>query len=117
MDHRHQPVDGERVACFRRFSRIKLLPERAEILRLCRRQQPEDALAGRLFALPLRADSLCVVGKGIAGVDFDKIVDEQYAHGVVDIDRRSRVFGQYQRQKRHVPTVLGAVFAPAAVGQ
>ena len=52
-----------------------------------------------------------------AGVDLDKIVDEQHAHGVADIDRRSRVFGQYQRQERHMPTVLGAVFAPAAVGQ
>ena len=94
----------ERLGC------LELLSEGAQLVRLRRREQSENAFGRRALELGLIL-TLCPVDRHVARVDLDDIVDQQHLDDSEHVDVTHRVVGQQDRVQREVPRVLRGVFS------
>ena len=117
VHHRHEAIQGEGETCFWRFTRVEFIPSCAQALGLIVGQQAEDSIGCHLLALGLRGGALHVIGEGIASIDFDQVVDQQQLNHTAGIDRFRSEFRENKCHQRHMPAVLGAILATAAVEQ
>ena len=101
----------------RGFALLKFLPDRAQLLPLIGRKQAVEAVCRLFLALTLSGQSLRVVGVGVAGVDFDHVVDEQHGHRFQHVDCLIGVFAEQNAHQRHMPCMVGVVFMLRAVGE
>lgn len=71
-------------------------------------------MGGSLFSFGFVLIGVQIVGKGVAGVDFDEVVDEQQLDRVGPVDRAVGVFGEEQGHHGELPGMFCAVFAAVA---
>lgn len=113
--HRLKTVAGVSKFCFGCGAGFELVPERAEFAGLIDGEQTENAIGGAGFAVVLARHRGGVVGKGVAGVDFDEVVDEAHLQHAKHIEVRDiGVFGEDHDAEAKRPRVLGVIFGAAA---
>lgn len=113
--HGLEAIDGGGEFGFGGLSGFELIPECAELARLIFGQQAEDAVGGTRFAFVLIGHRGGVVGEGVAGVDFDEVVDDDHLQDAKDVEGRDvGVFGQDDHTKAEMPGVFGVVFVATA---
>ena len=97
---------------------LELIPQGAKLDCLIGGKEAEDAVGGEALAGMLIYHASGVVGEGVAGVDFDEVVDEEHFENAQDVEREGvGVFGEHDDHEAEVPGVLGVVFGAAAVEQ
>jgi hypothetical protein len=96
---------------------FELFPEGAEGGGLVGGEEAEEFVGGGAFAGGFAQVGRRVVAVGVAGVDFDDVVDEEHAGDAVGVDAGGGVFGEERGHDRDVPGVFGGVFAAGVVGE
>src|SRR5690606_30702157 len=112
-----EAVDGSGEPRLGGFAFFELVPQVPCPHGLVFGQEREDAARGGTFPFRLGAHGGLVVDVGVSGVDFHDVVHQQHVHHVVDVGARGGVFGEYASEYRHVPGVLGRVFAAGSVNE
>lgn len=79
-------------------------------------QKAEESLGCLLFPFLFVKIAGNIKGKGIAGIDFHDVMDEDHFGHVDRVNRLVGVFGQEQGHEGQLPTMLGGVLVAALPG-
>lgn len=97
-------------------ARFELIPEGAELAGLIVRQEAEDAVGGAGFAIVLVDHGGGVVGEGVAGVDFNKVMNETHFEDAQDVEVRDVcMLREDHDAQAESPRVFGVVFGAATL--
>jgi hypothetical protein len=81
-----------------------------------RLEEGQTPVGGDGFARVLVGEAGGVVGKRVAGIDLDEIVDDQHLQHPQDIHRYIAVLGENDGEQAERPGMFGIVLAPKAAG-
>ena len=116
--HGVEAVAGGGETGLRGGAGLELIPQGAKLDGLIGGKEAEDAVGGEALAGMLIYHASGVVGEGVAGVDFDEVVDEEHFENAQDVEGEGvGVFGEHDDHEAEVPGVLGVAFGAAAVEQ
>lgn len=117
QDHRLEIIHRMRKFRFRSLPCLKFIPDSPEQFRLVFRQKTENAVCRGHF--PLFLCLLCrrIIRVCIAGVDLDKVMNQEHQDGMKHIDFFIRILREKRRHDRHMPGMLGIPLFSGTVGK
>lgn len=117
QQHRMKAVHGGGEFGLGGLAGFKLIPERAELGGLTGWQESKNAVGGEALARVLVSHVFRVVGKRVAGVDFDEVVDDHHFERAEHVEVWDvGVLGEGHHQQAKAPGMFGVVFGATADG-
>ena len=94
---------------FRRLLTLELFPHRPHLLRHISRKKPKDTLRRSLLPFALCQHRGLVESKGVPGINFYQVVNEQHLDNVKHVHFGGSMFREDNRHQRQLPGVFGVI--------